>query len=133
MHIRQYAQNTGDLVLDIGTGTGLLAMLAARQMDKLEQNIKSEKNDTEENNSEENKKPSDGHVIGCEVYPPMANMARRIVRENGLAHKVTVVGKRSTDLHVGDGGSLMGDVYPRVHMHKHSHMHKHCLLPQTHR
>lgn len=73
-----------DLVLDIGTGTGLLAMMAARRMRQA--------NGT-------------GSVVGCEVHPATAMLARRIVAANGLEDTVDVVGVRSNDLVVGDPGA----------------------------
>ena len=49
-------------VLDIGTGTGLLAMMAA-----------SEGADS---------------VTACEEFPPMAECASRVIADNGLADKI---------------------------------------------
>lgn len=65
----------GQTVLEIGTGSGLLAMLAARN--------------------------SPARVITCEANPIMAAKAREIVAANGLEHIVSVVPKISTDLVVG--------------------------------
>jgi len=65
----------GDLVLEIGTGSGLLAMMAARA--------------------------GAGLVVTCEQAPPIAMAAREIVAANGLADRVTVVPARSTRLKVG--------------------------------
>jgi len=61
-------------VLDIGAGTGLLAMMAARA--------------------------GAGAVISCEMNPAVADAAAEIVALNGLADRVRVVAKRSTDLDV---------------------------------
>jgi len=62
-------------VLEIGTGSGLLAMMAARA--------------------------GAGHVTTCEMVPPIAEVAREIVAANGLADRVTVVAKASTEMAVG--------------------------------
>ncbi|RYE99734.1 MAG: methyltransferase domain-containing protein, partial [Oxalobacteraceae bacterium] len=62
----------GDRVLDIGTGTGLLAMIAARA--------------------------GAAHVWTCEAVPALADMARDVIALNGLADRITVIAKRSTDL-----------------------------------
>lgn len=59
-------------VLDIGTGTGLLSMLAVRQGAR--------------------------HVYACEANPAIARTAERIVRTNGLADRITVIPKLSTTL-----------------------------------
>ncbi|MCE2509392.1 MAG: tetratricopeptide repeat protein [Alphaproteobacteria bacterium] len=63
-------------VLDIGTGAGLLAMMAARA--------------------------SAGHVYACETVAPIAGMAQRIVEQNGLAEKITVLPKHSYGLKIGE-------------------------------
>ncbi len=62
----------GELVLEIGTGSGLLAMMAADQ--------------------------GAGKVITCEASDPIAEVAGRIVERNGFGGKVTVINKKSTDL-----------------------------------
>lgn len=68
----------GATVLDIGTGSGLLAMMAARA--------------------------GAGRVIACEAHPALAETAREIVEANGLSGTVTVIGKRSTELGRGELG-----------------------------
>uniref|UniRef100_A0A0X3PEN6 Protein arginine N-methyltransferase n=2 Tax=Schistocephalus solidus TaxID=70667 RepID=A0A0X3PEN6_SCHSO len=62
-------------VLDIGTGTGILAMMAARA--------------------------GADTVTACEAFLPVARCARRVVQANGLQDRVRVIGKRSTDLLIG--------------------------------
>lgn len=59
-------------VLDIGTGSGLLAMLAARAGAR--------------------------HVVACEAHGLIAETAREIVAKNGFAERITVIAKRSTEL-----------------------------------
>lgn len=61
-------------VLDIGCGSGLLSMLAAKH--------------------------GAAHVTGCEMVPEIAEVARDIVRGNGFAERVAVVPKSSTALAV---------------------------------
>lgn len=65
----------GMRVLDIGTGSGLLAMMAARAGAE--------------------------HVTACEVSAPLAEAARCIVADNGLADAITVINKKSTKLEIG--------------------------------
>jgi type III protein arginine methyltransferase len=70
------------IVLDIGTGSGLLALMAARA--------------------------GASKVVACEAHPALAETAREIVAQNGFADKVTVVGRRSTELDTHedlDGGA----------------------------
>jgi len=69
------AVRPGMHVLDIGTGSGLLAMLAVRA--------------------------GAAHVTACEMVAPVAAAARDIVRLNGLADRITVVARRSTELRIG--------------------------------
>ena len=63
------------LVLDVGTGSGLLAMMAARA--------------------------GAGHVVACEAQPTVAEVATRIIATAGYDQRVTVVPKMSTDMRVG--------------------------------
>jgi predicted RNA methylase len=63
------------VVLDIGTGAGLLAMMAARA--------------------------GASHVYTCEVTPEVAAMATQVVARNGFEKKITVIAKYSRDLSIG--------------------------------
>ncbi|GMH34112.1 hypothetical protein BSKO_01946 [Bryopsis sp. KO-2023] len=68
------AVKPGDTIFDIGTGTGLLAMLAAKALGT-----------------------GDGKVIAFELFPPMARFARTIVKANLLEEKILIQAKRSSD------------------------------------
>jgi predicted O-methyltransferase YrrM len=70
------AVSGGARVLDIGTGTGLLAMMAARA--------------------------GASQVFSCEFNEGVAEMARQIVARNGYSDRVTIVGKKSTELVLGE-------------------------------
>lgn len=65
----------GDIVLDIGCGAGLTAMLAARAGAK--------------------------HVYTCEQQPLIAQAATKVIKQNGLADRITVIPKMSHNLVVG--------------------------------
>jgi protein-L-isoaspartate O-methyltransferase len=62
----------GETVLDIGTGSGLLSLMAARAGAKA--------------------------VYACEADPALAETAREIVARNGYAETIRVLAKRSTEL-----------------------------------
>lgn len=65
----------GDHVLEIGAGSGLLAMMAARA--------------------------GAARVTTCEVNPVLADVARQIVEANGMSDRVSVVGRKSTLIEAG--------------------------------
>ncbi|MCK6453006.1 MAG: tetratricopeptide repeat protein [Alphaproteobacteria bacterium] len=69
------AVRQGDHVLEIGTGSGILAMMAARA--------------------------GAGRVTTCEANPALAAVAAEIVARNGCADRVSVVARKSTELEVG--------------------------------
>lgn len=66
------AVTPGSRVFEIGTGTGLLSMMAARA--------------------------GAAHVFTCEMEPAVALAARDVIARNGLADRITVLSKRSTDV-----------------------------------
>jgi hypothetical protein len=70
------AVQPGSLVLDIGTGSGLLAMMAARA--------------------------GAGSVVACERDPVLAEAAAEIVAQNGLSERIRVIAKDSRQLIVGE-------------------------------
>lgn len=73
-------------VLDIGAGTGLLSMMAARAMELSVPNGSSS---------------SEGTVTACESYLPMVKLMRKVLRANGMDRKIRVINKRSDELEVG--------------------------------
>jgi type III protein arginine methyltransferase len=68
------AVKPGDTVLEIGTGSGLLAMMAARA--------------------------GAAHVYTCEMVEAIAGKAREIVEANGYAAEITIVASHSSDLDI---------------------------------
>lgn len=71
-------------ILDIGTGSGLLSMMAARAGAK--------------------------HVVTCEVVPVIAETARKVVEQNGLSDRIVVVNKSSSELVVGMDMDCRADI-----------------------
>lgn len=67
-------------VLDIGTGTGLLSMLAVKY--------------------------GADSVVACEAFLPMANCAVNIIKQNNCSDYIKLVRKHSTSLTVGKDGDL---------------------------
>lgn len=45
-------------------------------------------------------------IVACEAFQPMAECCLRILECNGVADKVTVIPKRSTELTVGENGDM---------------------------
>lgn len=72
------------IVLDIGTGAGLLSMCAGRE--------------------------SFAKVYSCEMVAPIAAAAADIMARNGLGHRVAIIRKRSNDLIVGKDLPSRADV-----------------------
>uniref|UniRef100_A0A3B5ANT6 Protein arginine N-methyltransferase n=1 Tax=Stegastes partitus TaxID=144197 RepID=A0A3B5ANT6_9TELE len=68
------------VVLDIGTGTGLLSMMAATA--------------------------GADFCYAVEVFRPMAEAARSIVEKNGFSDKIKIINKHSTDVTVGPDGDM---------------------------
>jgi len=73
-------------VLDIGTGTGLLSMMSARALNRVSN-------------------PS--HITACEVFQPMAKIAKKCIAKNHLSDRIQVIDKRSTELDLDK--DLQGD------------------------
>lgn len=69
------AVRPGDHVLEIGTGSGILAMMAARA--------------------------GAARVTTCEMNPALADVARQIVAQNGYADRVGVLSRKSTEVEIG--------------------------------
>ncbi|MEN9575824.1 MAG: hypothetical protein RL514_3679 [Verrucomicrobiota bacterium] len=65
----------GMIVFEVGTGTGILAMLAARA--------------------------GAAHVYTCEMEPLLVEVARENIARNGLTERVTVIPKRSDKVELG--------------------------------
>ncbi|XP_072135494.1 protein arginine N-methyltransferase 7 isoform X1 [Mobula birostris] len=68
------------VVLDIGTGTGLLSMMAAQA--------------------------GADFCFAIEVFKPMADVAVKIVEKNGFSNKIKVINKHSTEVTVGPDGDM---------------------------
>lgn len=82
-------------VLDIGAGTGLLSMMAARAMDSGKSTTCS---------------GSEGMVTACDSYLPMVKLMRKVLHLNGMERKVRVINKRSDELEVGVDVTSRADV-----------------------
>jgi type III protein arginine methyltransferase len=105
-------------VLDIGTGTGLLAMLAAQH--------------------------GADTVTTIEAFSPVSHIARKIIETNGFKDKIRIINKHSTEVKVGPGGDmseranilvaevldteLIGEGAIKTYNHAHQHlMEEDCL------
>lgn len=67
-------------VLDIGTGTGILSMMAV--------------------------KCGADSVTACEAFTPMADCAEKIIAKNNMSNLIKIIKKRSTNITVGDDGDM---------------------------
>jgi Tfp pilus assembly protein PilF/precorrin-6B methylase 2 len=74
-----------DLVLEIGTGSGLVAMMAARA--------------------------GAAKVVTCEVLPEIAAIAKDVIGRNGYADRIDVIVKKSTQLRVGQDLPQKADLF----------------------
>lgn len=63
-------------ILDIGTGSGLLSMMAARA--------------------------GSSDIVTCEAVPIIAEAAERIIAQNGFSDQISLIKKKSTELVVGE-------------------------------
>lgn len=100
-------------VLDIGTGTGLLAMMATRELQQLKQQTMLQQQGAIQGSPQRpSQAPQQQHggteqaevkVHACELFPPMARLAKRMVAHNGLQGQIQVIPKRSDELSVGHG------------------------------
>nr|GLL44991.1 protein arginine N-methyltransferase 1.6 [Ipomoea trifida] len=82
-------------VLDIGAGTGLLSMMAARAMGPADSASNSD---------------SKGMVTACESYLPMVKLMRKVLRANGIERGIRIINKRSDELEVGRDIASRADV-----------------------
>lgn len=116
----QLRANGSDIkVLDIGTGTGLLSMMAA--------------------------KLGADDITACEAFSPIATCAKEVLTSNGYRNKVRLIAKRSTEITVGPDGDmphranvlvtevfdteLIGEGAISTFNHAHKHLlEKHCLV-----
>ncbi|HYC03891.1 MAG TPA: tetratricopeptide repeat protein [Azospirillaceae bacterium] len=79
------AVKPGDVVLEVGTGSGLVAMMAARA--------------------------GAAKVVTCEMHQPLVEVARETIALNGYADRISVVAKKSTELVVGQDLPEKADVF----------------------
>jgi tetratricopeptide (TPR) repeat protein len=73
------------IVLEIGTGSGLVAMMAARAGAK--------------------------HVVTCEAVPILAERAKETIARNGFSDRITVLSKRSTQVKLGEDLPEKADIF----------------------
>lgn len=105
-------------VLDIGTGTGLLAMLAARH--------------------------GADSVVTIEAFSPISHIAIQIIETNGFGNKIKIINKHSTKVTVGEGcdmiqkanilvaelldTELIGEGAIKSYNHAHEHLMEKCCI-----
>lgn len=78
------AVNENTTVLDVGSGSGLLAMMAARAGAKM--------------------------IYTCEMVQPIADIAKEIIAANGYADKIKVISKKSDAVMLGEDIDAKVDV-----------------------
>ena len=76
---------SGMVVFEVGTGTGVLAMLAAQA--------------------------GAGHVYTCEREPLLVEVARENIARNGLTDRITVIPKLSHDVRLGEDMPVRADLF----------------------
>jgi type II protein arginine methyltransferase len=81
----EYFVKPSTIVFEIGTGSGILAMMAARAGAR--------------------------HVYTCEMEGLLAEAAKENIRANGYADRITVIPKRSTDLVLGTDMPHRADLF----------------------
>jgi tetratricopeptide (TPR) repeat protein len=79
------AVKPSDVVLEVGTGSGLVAMMAARAGARL--------------------------VVTCEAVPILAEVAKETVARNGYSTKIRVLSKRSTQVTLGEDLPERADIF----------------------
>lgn len=113
---KKHEQNEPANVLDIGTGTGLLSMMAV--------------------------KCGADSVTACEAFRPMADCAEKIMANNGMTDSIRLIKKRSTDIFEDDlpqrANILVTEVFDTeligegaIETFNHAHLHlltKDCIV-----
>ena len=94
-------------MLDIGTGTGLLAMMAVRS--GADGATACEVTNHLFSMHETNCVILDSQICLlciCQAFEPIAKVASEIVKKNGFGDKISVIGKRSTELSMEEGKKI---------------------------
>ncbi|KAL3696315.1 hypothetical protein R1sor_010391 [Riccia sorocarpa] len=96
--IRKAVSQGARHVLDIGAGTGLLSMMAARAMKESYDSCRPQSNENLESTSTAS---VPRRVTACECYLPMFRLARTLLKVNSMGSSVRLVLKRSDEMKVG--------------------------------
>lgn len=81
----QHFVKPGMIVYEIGTGTGILAMLAAQAGAK--------------------------HVYTCEIRKDVADAARQIIERNGYSDRITIINKDALTVRLGEDVPERADIF----------------------